>query len=170
MIEHLKYKTVQVFSVGSLLPYVLLFTLIAVGSGCAVKDTIRYPDPASNRAITHTQDDANTFYNRGIAYSDQGLHDRAIQDYDKAIELKPDFADAYNNRGNAYADKGAYDRAIQDYDKAIELKPDFADAYNNRGNAYADKGAYDRAIQDYDKAIELKAEPCRGLLQPWLCL
>ena len=39
-------------------------------------------------------------------------YDRAITDYDKAIELKLDYADAYNNRGEAYRHKDDDDRAI----------------------------------------------------------
>ena len=62
--------------------------------------------------------------------------DRAIEDYTKAIELKPNLAEAYNNLGAAYSDKGEYDRAVADYTKAIELKPNLAETYNNRGNAY----------------------------------
>ncbi len=45
---------------------------------------------------------ALTFYDRGIAYHDKGVYDRAIQDYNAAIRLNPNFAYAFNNRGNAY--------------------------------------------------------------------
>ena len=62
----------------------------------------------------------------------KGDFDRAIADFNRAIELKPDYAEAYNNRGNAYSDKGDFDHAIADFSKAIELKPDFPIAYNNR--------------------------------------
>ena len=46
--------------------------------------------------------------------ADKGDYDRAIADFDQAIQLKPDYADAYYNRGIAYHDKGDYDRAIAD--------------------------------------------------------
>ena len=100
-------------------------------------------------------DYADAYYNRGLAYFYEGDYDRAIADFDKAIELKPDDAVAYNNRGNAYADKGKYDRAIADFDKAIELKPDDAVAYNNRGAAYFKKGDHDQAIADFNKATDI---------------
>ena len=64
----------------------------------------------------------DVYLNRGDAFLGKGNYDRAIRDYDKAIELKPDFAVAYSNRGVAYAKKGDYPRAVVDYDKAIELK------------------------------------------------
>ena len=79
------------------------------------------------------KDRADAYNNRGVAYGGKGDYDRAIADFDKAIQLKPDYADAYDNRGVAYGSKGDYDRAIADYDKAIQLKPDYADAYYNRG-------------------------------------
>lgn len=34
-----------------------------------------------------------------------GLYDRAISDFNRAIEIDPKHADAYNNRGNAYYNK-----------------------------------------------------------------
>jgi Flp pilus assembly protein TadD len=98
------------------------------------------------------------FFYRGNGYFYKEEVDRAIADYDRAIELEPDYALAYNNRGVAYDDKGEVDRAIADYDRAIELKPDYAAAYNNRGVAYIHKGEVDRAIADFDRAIELEPD------------
>ena len=91
---------------------------------------------------------------RGLSAEDKGELDKAIQNYDKAIELKPDFFIIYNNRGIAYSKKGDFDKAIQDFTTAIEIKPDYAEAYNNRGNAYVGKRDFDKAIQNYDKAIQ----------------
>jgi tetratricopeptide (TPR) repeat protein len=77
------------------------------------------------------EDSAESFLNRGIANIQQGEYDRAIENFDRAIELKPDFPDAFNSRSYAYLHKGEYDRAIEDCNRAIELKPDFPDAFNN---------------------------------------
>ena len=48
---------------------------------------------------------------------------RAIQDYDQAITLKPDFARAYLCRSDAYHELGYETRAKQDYEQAIKLDP-----------------------------------------------
>jgi tetratricopeptide (TPR) repeat protein len=98
---------------------------------------------------------SNAYNNRGIAYRHKGLYDQAIDDYTKAIDLKPKFEIPYNNRGIAYRNKGLYDQAIADYSKAIELNPRNANAYTHRGNAYYDKRLYALAEIDYSKAIEL---------------
>jgi uncharacterized membrane protein YhaH (DUF805 family) len=80
---------------------------------------------------------------------------KAIDDYNRAIELTPDSADAFYRRGDAYDEMGEYGKAIADYSKAIKLDPNHTLAYYNRGCAYGEIGAYDKAIADYNKAIEL---------------
>ena len=95
-------------------------------------------------------------YNRGIEYENRGVLDKALIDYDKAIELKPDYAKAYNNRGNIYQSLKLYDRAIVDFDRAIAIDPKDAAPYYNRGATWDMKQQYERAIADYDAAIRLK--------------
>ncbi len=98
---------------------------------------------------------AIAYYNRGGAYGNLNQHERAIEDYNKAIDSNPNLAEAYTNRGNAYVRLNQYEWAIEDYNKAIELNPNFAEAYTNRGSAYVGLNQHERAIEDYSKAIEL---------------
>jgi tetratricopeptide (TPR) repeat protein len=51
---------------------------------------------------------------RGNAYYKKSQYDRAISDYNKAIEINPKYALVYNNRGLAYYGKSEYDRACSD--------------------------------------------------------
>ena len=66
------------------------------------------------------------YHNRGRSYDKLGQHQRAIEDYDKVIELDPNDAEAYNDRGSSYHRLGQSERAIEDYDEAIKLDPDNA--------------------------------------------
>jgi lipoprotein NlpI len=101
---------------------------------------------------------ATTLYNRGLAYERRGEFDRAIQDFDRVIELRPDTSKAFYNRAIAYHKKGEFDRAIQDFDRVVQLTPDYAPAFRNRGNAYRGALAFDQAIQNYNEAIRLSPE------------
>ena len=92
---------------------------------------------------------------KGISFAKSGEYQKAIECFDKAIDLNPNFAEAYCNRGVTYCHLKQYERAIEDYAKAIELNPNLAEPYCNRGNAYFYLKQYERAIEDYDKAIEL---------------
>ena len=76
------------------------------------------------------------YNSRGMAYAAKLQFDRAIEDYDRQIEIDARHPDAYNNRANAYLGKGEPDRAIQDYDAQIAINPRHRHAYANRGRAY----------------------------------
>ena len=62
--------------------------------------------PAAMASSQLRPDDATAFLARGNAYYAKGDCDKAIADYDQAIQLKPDFAMAYYNRGLAYIQQG----------------------------------------------------------------
>jgi tetratricopeptide (TPR) repeat protein len=100
---------------------------------------------------------AKAFYSRGWAYARKGDYDRAIADYDRALQLNPSLANAYYSLGVAYEHKGDFDRAIGDFDQALRLTPNDADAFYGRGLAYARRGYYDSAIQDYDQALRINS-------------
>ena len=119
--------------------------------------------PIYDKAIDIQPDFAIAHNNRGIAVARKGELDRAIADFNKAIDFgrnyaKAFYADIFGNRGTIFADKGEHDLAIADYNEAIRLKSDYAEAFNNRGNSFAHKGEYDRAIADYDKAADIQPD------------
>ena len=84
-----------------------------------------------------------------------GNYDRAIADYDQAIQINPKDVYAYNKRGNAYTAKGNYDLAIADYDQAIQINPKYATAYFSRGSLELYSGALLKALADLNRFSEL---------------
>ena len=56
-----------------------------------------------------------------------GEYQRAIEDFDKAIQLDPDDAWAYSKRSSAYKRLGQKAKAEADYDKACRLDSFFCD-------------------------------------------
>jgi tetratricopeptide (TPR) repeat protein len=74
---------------------------------------------------------------------------RAMESFEKAVELNPNSPEVYYFRGLVQLDRG---KADADFTKAIELKPDYAEAYFQRGLG-RDLGGNDRmALTDYNKA------------------
>ena len=97
----------------------------------------------------------NGYHGRGLVFYNEGLYERAISDYDKALGLNQKYIEAYISRGLAYMAQDKFDPALSDYNKALELDPYNENAYIARGNAYQNKGLYDQAISDYNRAIEI---------------
>ena len=64
---------------------------------------------------------AETAYNRGWDYAEQGDYENAIEEYDEAIRLDPQLALAYHVRGLAYQRLGKSTEAELDIAKAKEL-------------------------------------------------
>jgi len=93
------------------------------------------------------------YLKRGGSYSRNGQYDRAIADFDKAINLGARLVPALTARGAAYLAKGQFDRAIADFDKAIKLNPSNIRGYVGRGFSYQLSGQHDRAIADFSEAI-----------------
>lgn len=79
------------------------------------------------------------FPDKALAYASRGSilaqfdPQRAVADFDRAIELEPSFATAYFARSKSLVDQGNPQAAIADLNQAIRLSPGYADAYLNRG-------------------------------------
>ena len=73
---------------------------------------------ALDQAILEDPRDPVAWSNRGTTYFQQGLYDKAIEDYSKAIAID-EAGIYYANRGSAKRNKGLYDLAISDFKKAI---------------------------------------------------
>ena len=106
--------------------------------------------------IKKSPHETGSYCSLGLAYSTQGNYDKAIECYQKAIDLDPKYSDAYNNLGSVYYTQGNYDKAIEYYQKAIDLDPHSYMAYNNLGAAYDGKGDYHKEIECFQRAVQLK--------------
>ena len=102
--------------------------------------------------------DAKEYISRGVEAGQRGQYSDAIENFTKAIELKPDYAKVYHARALTYSSQGEYEQAIQDATKAIEINPDYAEAYHTRGLVYNNQGEHEQAIRDFTKTIELKPD------------
>jgi tetratricopeptide (TPR) repeat protein len=65
---------------------------------------------------------------------DRKEYDRAIADFNEAINLDPSSAYTFGNRGFAWFAKNEYDKAIADLGEAIKLDLTEAIAFATRGN------------------------------------
>ena len=105
---------------------------------------------------------AEEWNEKGISFGKSGEYEKAIECFNKAIELEPNYAKAYYYRGIAYGDLKQYEKAICDYNKAIKQDQKYAKTYTKRGIAYAELKEYEKAIEDFNKAIELDPQDAKA--------
>jgi tetratricopeptide (TPR) repeat protein len=96
------------------------------------------------------------YLTRGGALRELKRDKEAIQDFTKAIELKPDtpiLAQAYHSRGVSEENLLQYDEAMKDYNQTIKLSQAKPEYFANRGRLFGKLEKLDSAIIDLDKAI-----------------
>jgi len=85
--------------------------------------------------------------------------DKAIEEYQKALELKPDWALAHFRMAQDYQKLGRTDDAIKHWGQATKYDPQFYAAYDLLSAAYARQGNLKKAIESYSAL--LKYPPAR---------
>jgi protein O-mannosyl-transferase len=140
-------RTLQMTKNNSLMHINLGTTLFYQGE---IQESLYHYDEAAKIA----PNDPDAYLNRGIVYTKLGQYQNALEDFNKAIELKPsrDIEMFYNKRGNVYLETGRYQKAIDDFNKAVFLNPEYADAYGNRASSYLNQGNKELGCQDAIRA------------------
>lgn len=112
-----------------------------------------------SRTVYETSCNFNAHNNLGKEYFQQGLIDKAIEEYtialSKASEVQYRYPTAHYNLGLAYDAKGMYDASIMEYKNALRIDPKNGDTHNNLAITLFKNGQVDLAIEEFHKAITL---------------
>jgi tetratricopeptide (TPR) repeat protein len=103
---------------------------------------------------------------RGLAYSLRGVFDKALTDYDQAIDLNPDYAVALNNRAWVYFKLGRASEGERDVERALQLSPGSPFALDTRAHIRQADGDADAALADYEGAMRNGGE---GMVKLYQC-
>lgn len=112
-------------------------------------------------AIRLQPDYAPNYVKRGYAYAALLINERAMADYNRALELDEALVSAYNNRGTLYTRLGNFGLAVNDFTLATGLAPNDPVAYNNRGVVHAIEKNFDMALADFEQAIAIDPDYTR---------
>ncbi|CRG85824.1 DnaJ homolog subfamily C member 7 [Talaromyces islandicus] len=92
-------------------------------NGVANGDAERSPTPPPHRASPPTSDGGESFKLAGNKFFKQGEYDRAIQEYNKALEVNPNSSIFLSNRAAAFLAANRFLEALEDAQRALELDP-----------------------------------------------
>jgi Flp pilus assembly protein TadD len=95
------------------------------------------------------------YSNSGVALTTRGDDARAIEMFQRAIEIEPTRAELYGNMGISLQNLARYDEAIAAFRRALELRPDDARAFARLGNALWLGGRATEAIDPLQRAVNL---------------
>ena len=108
---------------------------------------------------------ADYYYDRGCELLTASSNDerwlfkwdlnRALDAFNRAIDLNPQYTAAYENRASVKDLRGDRKGALADYNRAIELNPGNSSNYRGRAGIRNGLGDVDGALADYGKALEL---------------
>src|SRR4051794_7679901 len=101
-------------------------------AGCGLFLAFQLPALPSLTRSAHA-DDAATHYNMGLQLKRQGKLAEAINEVEKAIELRSDYAAAHFTLGNLWRAQGDLPKAAKSLERAVELQPQDAAARSNLG-------------------------------------
>jgi tetratricopeptide (TPR) repeat protein len=96
------------------------------------------------------------FVNRAEAYFAQGDKDRALADYNNAINLAPENDKLHYNRALFYAAQADGEAALRDLNAALSINPRFVAALQQRAKIYLTQDNFGGALGDYSEAIRLQ--------------
>ncbi len=111
---------------------------------------------------------ANEHGKLGDSYYELGRYEEALEEYQKALRLRPDFVDILTKIGIALLEQRALEKAIQYFLKAKEANPRYLPASIHLGMAYYRRGDIDLAIREW-KAVQ-KMDPTHRSIQAYLAL
>ncbi len=69
--------------------------------------------------------DAEEWLNKGNEFAERGNYKKAIEAYDKAIEIDPQYVWAWHGKGFALGKLERHQEALEAYDKAAEIDPQY---------------------------------------------
>jgi len=99
---------------------------------------------------------------KGFKHYMNGEYEKALNEYNKAIEIWPNLAVAYDNRGCLYAAIKRYDEAIADFNQEARIEPNKYSAYYNRGLVCTNLQKFSKAISDFTTCVHLDPRKYSG--------
>jgi len=113
-----------------------------------------------SQAIASNLKDVEAYYNRGVAYYDLVIYERAYKAHERRL-IDPIFAKnpssyyLFSNEKLTNKEIKRFEQAIEDFSQAIKLNPKHIKSYLHRGDVYETIGQYEQAIEDFNQAKNL---------------
>jgi tetratricopeptide (TPR) repeat protein len=107
------------------------------------------------KAVELDPNQPRAYNERGQIYIEGADIQRAIQEFDRSIQVKPSL-EAYYQRGQAYERLGQHQKAVADFDSAISEFREAPYVYRARATAKRNAGDTEGAVSDEEAAGKIE--------------
>ncbi|KAG0258442.1 TOM (translocase of outer membrane) complex component [Actinomortierella ambigua] len=83
---------------------------------------------------------------------------KALEDFNKSIEIDPTYVQTFIKRGSIYMEQGDAAKTFEEFDNAIKVNEKDPNIYYHRAQVYFITGEYELAIKDYLQSMELEPD------------
>lgn len=108
------------------------------------------------KALSNNPDSVDAHGLMGMSYTYLGDNQRALECFDRAIEIQPDYR-GYYNKGVTLGGLGRYDEATNNYKMALAKNPNHLESRINLASAVSDAGRPEEAVPHF--LIALNVDP-----------
>lgn len=98
------------------------------------------------------------YNHRGMAFFAQSKYEKALKDFDKAVEFDPQNTNGFNNRGMAYRVLHNYAEALRNFSSSLEINSYQHETYHMRALTYFDIDDFTNALENTRMALEIKSD------------
>jgi tetratricopeptide (TPR) repeat protein len=114
---------------------------------------------SSDAAIIHAAelDKNNGLFQMSLAYlyHRKGQFDKAMELYNKVLEIDPKMSEAYFNMADIWRQRGRTDKTIEMYHSIVSTNPTFQNAHLSLGRIYYTQGKLKAAEEEFIEEIKL---------------
>ena len=98
------------------------------------------------------------FFRLGLYYDGLKQYDKAIDAFQKSLDLDPQFGPTLNMMAYVYGDMGEFEKADNYLKQYMSVLPGGANPFDSVGEFYIRTGRLDQAINKYKEALEVKPD------------
>lgn len=118
-----------------------------------------------SQAIKLVPQSAIPYCNRGAAYLALNQYQKALDDFDAAIERDSAIAEVWNNKANTYRRQVKIAEAIPNYREAVKLNPNYADARLGLAMSLLELQQFEEGWKEFEWRFKTDQMPPRNLKQ-----
>jgi tetratricopeptide (TPR) repeat protein len=101
------------------------------------------------------------YFELAICYQNQGEKEKALEFFQKALELDAQNPDAAYNAGLILFELNRVDEALANFDRALKVKPGVPEYLEMAGRCHINQGDFAKAIEYLEQAKAAQTDPDR---------